>query len=59
MSYSGSSFDEYFKAYLEEGHNLDRATTIKNLWKCIEKRAFESADILVFPSIKNLWSHYL
>ena len=46
--------DEYFKAYLEEGHNLDRATTIKNLWKCIEKRAFESADILVFPSIESM-----
>lgn len=46
--------DEYFKAYLEEGHNLKRATTVKHLWKNIEKKAFESADILVFPSVESM-----
>ena len=42
--------DEYYKEYLENGHEEKYANDIRNLWKKIEKEAFNSADILIFPS---------
>jgi len=42
--------DEYYKDYLEAGHEKKYADEVRRLWQIIEKRAFESADILVFPS---------
>ncbi len=42
--------NEYYKVYLEEGHNRSRAEEIRKGWSLVEQRAFESADILVFPS---------
>lgn len=42
--------DEYYKDYLENGHEKKYADEVKKLWIEIEKRAFKAADILIFPS---------
>lgn len=42
--------DEYYKDYLAQGQSVNRAEEIRDLWRKVEKSAFEHADILVFPS---------
>lgn len=42
--------NEYYKTVREEGYSKERANEIRKGWEVVERRAFESADILVFPS---------
>lgn len=45
-----ASSREYYKSSLEDGYDEKHARQIGKLWKTVEKKAFEDADILVFPS---------
>lgn len=42
--------DEYYKDYLERGFSIQKAAEVRDYWRIIEKKAFLSSDILVFPS---------
>lgn len=46
--------NEYYKTYLEQGHNQARAMEIKHGWSLVERKAFEYSDILVFPSKESM-----
>lgn len=42
--------NEYYKSALEQGYYAEKAEEIRQGWKIVERKAFEYADILVFPS---------
>lgn len=42
--------NEYYKSYLEQGHNIKHSKAIQDGWKNVERQAFDDSDILVFPS---------
>lgn len=46
--------NEYYNTTLEQGYSSKKAQEIKEGWKIIEKKAFEYADILVFPSKESM-----
>lgn len=41
---------ENFSLCIEQGYSLDKAKKIKELWKVIEQKAFNYADLFIFPS---------
>lgn len=48
---------EQYNIYLADGQSEKRAKELMNLWEAIEKRGYEMADIIIYPSKEAMEPH--
>jgi len=45
---------EYYKSYIADGYTEKKAKEIKKGWETVERKAFDAADIIIFPSKESM-----